>query len=190
MPRASHSPAAEPRVKRMRRLSSDEERERQAEIGYYGQSPVSLASQGSWHADVDHGTLGERRSAPAPPPPPPLDRPRHAVQAVSVRCVSPPPPPRYLSLCPTRPLSRLCWTGRSEPPPCVCLCACLWRTTNRAPLCCSRRRPPPRAHPLVGVLRPGAPAGRQSTPQRRYAATSHQADILSEPHIHKHAVRD
>ncbi|XP_043245613.1 nuclear factor 1 X-type-like isoform X17 [Amphibalanus amphitrite] len=57
MPRASHSPAAEPRVKRMRRLSSDEERERQAEIGYYGQSPVSLASQGSWHADVDHGTL-------------------------------------------------------------------------------------------------------------------------------------
>ncbi|XP_037087676.1 nuclear factor 1 X-type-like isoform X3 [Pollicipes pollicipes] len=57
MPRTSHSPAAEPRVKRLRRLSSDEERDRQAEIGYYGQSPVSLASQGSWHADVDHSTF-------------------------------------------------------------------------------------------------------------------------------------
>ena len=115
MPRASHSPAAEPRVKRVRRLSSEEERDRQAEMSYYGQSPVSLASQGSWHADVDHGTLGERPSPAGMLYRPP---PRPAVRL---------PPPRSAVLCPaclpspSQTPSLAVQTGRSETP-CVCVC--------------------------------------------------------------------
>lgn len=68
LPRSSHSPG-EPRTKRLRRLSSNEEemelgpptgggRDKATEVAYYGQSPASLSSQASWHSDVDHGGLG------------------------------------------------------------------------------------------------------------------------------------
>nr|XP_018914767.1 PREDICTED: nuclear factor 1 X-type isoform X3 [Bemisia tabaci] len=60
LPRSTGSPGEEPRVKRMRRMSSAEEemelgRETKPEVAYYGQSPASLSSQTSWHSDVEHG---------------------------------------------------------------------------------------------------------------------------------------
>lgn len=62
----TQSPLNEPRIKRMRRMSSAEDTEidlggqrdkSSSEITYYGQSPASLSSQTSWHSDIDHGTL-------------------------------------------------------------------------------------------------------------------------------------
>lgn len=61
----TQSPLNEPRIKRMRRMSSAEDTEidlggprekSSSEITYYGQSPASLSSQTSWHSDIDHGT--------------------------------------------------------------------------------------------------------------------------------------
>lgn len=60
----TQSPLNEPRIKRMRRMSSAEDTEidlgntrekSSSEITYYGQSPASLSSQTSWHSDIDHG---------------------------------------------------------------------------------------------------------------------------------------
>lgn len=60
----TQSPLNEPRIKRMRRMSSAEDTEidlggqrdkSNSEITYYGQSPASLSSQTSWHSDIDHG---------------------------------------------------------------------------------------------------------------------------------------
>lgn len=60
----TQSPLNEPRIKRMRRMSSAEDAEidlggprekSNSEITYYGQSPASLSSQTSWHSDIDHG---------------------------------------------------------------------------------------------------------------------------------------
>ncbi|XP_069165529.1 nuclear factor 1 X-type [Procambarus clarkii] len=50
-----HSPM-EPRSKRVRRLSSEEDTLDKAELAYYTQSPASLSSHtSSWHSDIDHG---------------------------------------------------------------------------------------------------------------------------------------
>nr|XP_053651474.1 nuclear factor 1 X-type-like [Cherax quadricarinatus] len=50
-----HSPL-EPRSKRVRRLSSEEDTLDKAELAYYTQSPASLSSHTSpWHSDIDHG---------------------------------------------------------------------------------------------------------------------------------------
>ncbi|XP_071544166.1 nuclear factor 1 X-type isoform X8 [Panulirus ornatus] len=50
-----HSPL-EPRSKRVRRLSSEEDTLDKAELAYYTQSPSSLSSHtSSWHSDIDHG---------------------------------------------------------------------------------------------------------------------------------------
>ncbi|XP_071544164.1 nuclear factor 1 C-type isoform X7 [Panulirus ornatus] len=52
-----HSPL-EPRSKRVRRLSSEEDTLDKAELAYYTQSPSSLSSHtSSWHSDIDHGGL-------------------------------------------------------------------------------------------------------------------------------------
>lgn len=58
----TQSPLNEPRIKRMRRMSSADDTEielggprEKSEITYYGQSPASLSSQTSWHSDIDHG---------------------------------------------------------------------------------------------------------------------------------------
>lgn len=52
-----HSPL-EPRSKRVRRLSSEEDALDKAELAYYTQSPSSLSSHtSSWHSDIDHGGL-------------------------------------------------------------------------------------------------------------------------------------
>lgn len=60
----TQSPLNEPRIKRMRRMSSADDTEidlggprekSNSEITYYGQSPASLSSQTSWHSDIDHG---------------------------------------------------------------------------------------------------------------------------------------
>ncbi|XP_069955073.1 nuclear factor 1 C-type isoform X7 [Cherax quadricarinatus] len=49
-----HSPL-EPRSKRVRRLSSEEDTLDKAELAYYTQSPASLSSHTSpWHSDIDH----------------------------------------------------------------------------------------------------------------------------------------
>lgn len=49
-----HSPM-EPRSKRVRRLSSEEDTLDKAELAYYTQSPASLSSHtSSWHSDIDH----------------------------------------------------------------------------------------------------------------------------------------
>ncbi|XP_025199574.1 nuclear factor 1 X-type isoform X5 [Melanaphis sacchari] len=64
----TQSPLNEPRIKRMRRMSSAEDTEidlggqrdkSSSEITYYGQSPASLSSQTSWHSDIDHGIPGQ-----------------------------------------------------------------------------------------------------------------------------------
>ncbi|KAL4104857.1 hypothetical protein QTP88_020133 [Uroleucon formosanum] len=64
----TQSPLNEPRIKRMRRMSSAEDTEidlggqrdkSNSEITYYGQSPASLSSQTSWHSDIDHGIPGQ-----------------------------------------------------------------------------------------------------------------------------------
>ncbi|KAK3910353.1 hypothetical protein KUF71_020122 [Frankliniella fusca] len=85
LPRSSQSPG-EPRTKRLRRLSSEDDlelgagpgagagpgggvggggpapsRDKPQDVTYYSQSPASLSSQASWHSDVDHG-LGEHQS--------------------------------------------------------------------------------------------------------------------------------
>lgn len=50
-----HSPL-EPRSKRVRRLSSEEDTLDKTELAYYTQSPASLSSHtSSWHSDIDHG---------------------------------------------------------------------------------------------------------------------------------------
>ncbi|KAK7067912.1 hypothetical protein SK128_022059, partial [Halocaridina rubra] len=51
-----HSPL-EPRSKRVRRLSSEEDTlDNKTELTYYTQSPASLSSHtSSWHSDIDHG---------------------------------------------------------------------------------------------------------------------------------------
>ena len=73
LPRSSHSPA-EARIKRLRRLSSEDDldmsapgagggpsrdKTNSAEVAYYSQSPASLSSQTSWHSDVEHAALGK-----------------------------------------------------------------------------------------------------------------------------------
>ena len=65
----SHEVASplEPRPKRVRRLSSEEEVEKQ-ELTYYTQSPVALTSH--WHHDLDHG-MQQTGSGGGPQPPPP-----------------------------------------------------------------------------------------------------------------------
>ncbi|XP_025418335.1 nuclear factor 1 X-type isoform X5 [Sipha flava] len=64
----TQSPLNEPRIKRMRRMSSADDTEidlggprekSNSEITYYGQSPASLSSQTSWHSDIDHGIPGQ-----------------------------------------------------------------------------------------------------------------------------------
>ncbi|VVC45828.1 Hypothetical protein CINCED_3A011419 [Cinara cedri] len=64
----TQSPLNEPRIKRMRRMSSTDDTEidlggqrekSSSEITYYGQSPASLSSQTSWHSDIDHGIPGQ-----------------------------------------------------------------------------------------------------------------------------------
>ncbi|XP_050439529.1 nuclear factor 1 X-type isoform X2 [Adelges cooleyi] len=64
----TQSPLNEPRIKRMRRMSSADDAEidlggprdkSNSEITYYGQSPASLSSQTSWHSDIDHGIPGQ-----------------------------------------------------------------------------------------------------------------------------------
>ncbi|XP_066973691.1 nuclear factor 1 X-type isoform X18 [Macrobrachium rosenbergii] len=51
-----HSPL-EPRSKRVRRLSSEEDNmDNKTDLAYYTQSPASLSSHtSSWHSDIDHG---------------------------------------------------------------------------------------------------------------------------------------
>ncbi|XP_066973677.1 nuclear factor 1 X-type isoform X7 [Macrobrachium rosenbergii] len=53
-----HSPL-EPRSKRVRRLSSEEDNmDNKTDLAYYTQSPASLSSHtSSWHSDIDHGGL-------------------------------------------------------------------------------------------------------------------------------------
>ncbi|KAK4319230.1 hypothetical protein Pmani_009814 [Petrolisthes manimaculis] len=59
----AHSPL-EPRSKRVRRLSSEEDPLEKAELAYYTQSPAPLPTHPStWHAELDHG------------PPPPVHSP-------------------------------------------------------------------------------------------------------------------
>ncbi|XP_042892715.1 nascent polypeptide-associated complex subunit alpha, muscle-specific form-like [Penaeus japonicus] len=61
-----HSPL-EPRSKRVRRLSSEEDTLDKAELAYYTQSPASLSSHtSSWHSDIDHGGLVAPSAASAP----------------------------------------------------------------------------------------------------------------------------
>ncbi|XP_050531234.1 nuclear factor 1 X-type isoform X3 [Daktulosphaira vitifoliae] len=64
----TQSPLNEPRIKRMRRMSSADDTEidlggprekSNSEITYYSQSPASLSSQTSWHSDIDHGIPGQ-----------------------------------------------------------------------------------------------------------------------------------
>ncbi|XP_037803829.1 nuclear factor 1 C-type-like isoform X2 [Penaeus monodon] len=61
-----HSPL-EPRSKRVRRLSSEEDTLDKTELAYYTQSPASLSSHtSSWHSDIDHGGLVAPSAASAP----------------------------------------------------------------------------------------------------------------------------